>query len=87
VVLVAAGLLGEGRRWLEAALTIEGRVSPEVRAMVLAGAGDLASEQGDLDRAQEACEEGLALLEHEAREASEAKFFLLSCLGFMAWQR
>jgi predicted ATPase/class 3 adenylate cyclase/Tfp pilus assembly protein PilF len=81
------GYYGEGRRWLEAALTIEGRVSPEVRAMVLAGAGDLASEQGDLDRAQEACEEGLALLEHEGREASEAKFFLLSCLGFMAWQR
>jgi predicted ATPase len=33
------GYQSEGRRWLEAALAIEGRVSPEVRAMALAGAG------------------------------------------------
>jgi len=52
--------------------------------MALAGAGDLASKQGDLDRTQEVCEEGLALLEHEA---SEAKLFLLGGSGFMAWQR
>jgi predicted ATPase len=45
----------EGRRWLEEALAIDGRVSPEVRAMALAAAGGLALEQGDLDRAQEAC--------------------------------
>src|SRR5829696_7604166 len=81
------GYYSEGRRWLEEALAIDGRVSPEVRAMALAGAGDLASEQGELDRAKEACEEGLALLEHGEKEASEAKLFLLSCLGFMAWQR
>jgi predicted ATPase/class 3 adenylate cyclase len=81
------GYYGEGRRWLEEALAMDGRGSPEVRAMALAGAGDLASEQGDLERAKEACEEGLALLEHGEKEASEAKLFLLSCLGFMAWQR
>ena len=81
------GYYSEGRRWLEEALAMDGRGAPEVRAMALAGAGDLASEQGDLDRAKQACEEGLALLEHEAKEASEAKLFLLSCLGFMAWQR
>ena len=44
-------------------------------------------EQGDLDRAQEACEEGLELLANEAREASEAKLYLLACLGWVAWQR
>jgi predicted ATPase len=33
----------EGRLWLEAAPAIEGRVSPEVRAMALAGAGELAT--------------------------------------------
>jgi predicted ATPase len=77
----------EGRRWLEEALAIEGAGSPGSRAMALAGAGWLATEQGDLDRAKQTCEEGLALLEHEAREASEAKLNLLSCLGFMAWQR
>jgi tetratricopeptide (TPR) repeat protein len=81
------GYYGEGRRWLEEALAMDGRGSSEVRAMALAGAGDLASEQGDLERAKEACEEGLALLAHGEKEASEAKLFLLSCLGFMAWQR
>jgi predicted ATPase/Tfp pilus assembly protein PilF len=77
----------EGRRWLEAALAIEGRVSPEVRAMALAGAGSLALDQGDLDRAKEACEEGLELLAHEAKEASEAKLNLLVWLGWVAWRR
>jgi predicted ATPase/class 3 adenylate cyclase len=54
----------EGRRWLEEALTMDGRGSPGSRAMALAGAGWLAKDQGDLDRAKEACEEGLELLEH-----------------------
>jgi predicted ATPase/class 3 adenylate cyclase len=77
----------EGRRWLQEALAMDGRVSPEVRAMALAGAGALASDQGDYDRAKQAYEEGLALLEHETREASEASLWLLGGLGFMAWQR
>ena len=77
----------EGRRWLEAALTIDGRGSPGSRAMALAGAGWLAEDQGDYDRAKEACQEGLELLEHEAREASEAKLLLLACLGWVAWHR
>ena len=77
----------EGRRWLEEALAIEGRGSPEVRAMALAGAGALASQQSDYDRAQEACEEGLELLAPEAREAIEAKLNLLVWLGFVAWVR
>jgi predicted ATPase/class 3 adenylate cyclase/Tfp pilus assembly protein PilF len=74
----------EGRRWLEQALAIEGRVSPEVRAMALAGVGELATSQGDLDRAKEACEEGLELLEHQAREA---KLCLLAFLGWVALER
>ena len=77
----------EGRLWLEQALVIEGRVSPEVRAMALAGAGELATSQGDLDRAKEVCEEGLELLLHEAREASEAKLCLLAFLGWVALER
>jgi predicted ATPase/class 3 adenylate cyclase/Tfp pilus assembly protein PilF len=81
------GYHSEGRRWLQEALAIEGRVSPEVRAMALAGAGELASDQGDLDRAEEACEQGLELLAHKAREASEAKLCLLACLGYVSWQR
>jgi predicted ATPase/class 3 adenylate cyclase len=74
----------EGRRWLEEALAAEGRGSPESRAMALAGVGMLAWEQGDLDRAEEACEEGLELLVHEA---SEAKLNLLICSGWVALSR
>jgi len=76
------GYYSEGRRWLEEALAIDGHVSPEVRAMALAGAGALASEQGDLDRAQEAYEEGLELLANEGKEAREGKLFLLGLLGW-----
>jgi predicted ATPase/class 3 adenylate cyclase/Tfp pilus assembly protein PilF len=81
------GYHSEGRRWLEEALAMDGRGSPGSRAMALVGAGRLASEQGDLDRAQQAYEEGLELLVHEAREASEAKLNLLESLGWVAWQR
>jgi predicted ATPase/class 3 adenylate cyclase len=77
----------EGRRWLEEALAMDGPVSPEGRAMALAGVGYLALEQGELDRVQEACEEGLQLLANEGRERSEAKLWLLVSLGFMAWER
>jgi tetratricopeptide (TPR) repeat protein len=58
-----------------------------VRAMALAGVGVLAYEQGDLDRAQEACQEGLGLLANDVREASEAKMCLLAFLGWVARQR
>jgi tetratricopeptide (TPR) repeat protein len=81
------GYYGEGRRWLEAALAMEGRGLPESRAMALAGVGWLAWDQGDYDRAQKACEEGLELLEHEAREARGAKLWLLAGLGWVALER
>jgi tetratricopeptide (TPR) repeat protein len=81
------GYHSEGRRWLEEALAMEGRVSPEVRAMALAGVGELALDQGDYDRAQEACQEGLELLAPQARGASEAKLNLLLCLGWVALRR
>ena len=88
VVLVGAGLPQRGQTLaLEAAMAMDGRGSLEVRAMALAGVGSLALEQGDLDRAQEACEEGLEVLEHEAGEASEAKLNLLVWIGWVAWQR
>jgi predicted ATPase/Tfp pilus assembly protein PilF len=81
------GYHSEGRRWLEEALAMDGRGSPEVRAMALAGAGALAEEQGDLDRAKEACQEGLELLAREAREAREAKLLLLDRFGWVALRR
>jgi predicted ATPase/class 3 adenylate cyclase len=82
------GYHSEGRRWLEEGLAIDGRGSPASRAMVLAGIGALAEEQGDLDRAQEACQEGLELLAYEeAKEGSEAKLFLLDRFGWVALRR
>src|SRR5829696_130377 len=74
----------EGRRWLENALAVEGRGSPSARALALAGIGEIASHQGDLDQAQEACQEGLELLAHEA---SAAKIYLLLSLGKVARMR
>ena len=79
------GYHSEGRRWLEEALAMDERGSPEVRAMALAGAGALASQQGDYDRAQEACEEGLELLAPEAREAREAIKAKLNLLVWLGW--
>jgi non-specific serine/threonine protein kinase len=56
-----AGYHKEGRSWLEAALGKEGPASSEARIKALAGVGWLAGDQGDLDRAQSAAEEGLEL--------------------------
>ena len=81
------GHYSEGRRWLEGALAMDRRGAPEVRAMAQVGVGALAQEQGDFDRAEEACEEGLELLAHEGREASEAKLYLLICLGWVISSR
>jgi hypothetical protein len=59
----ARGYYGEGRRWLEQALSEEGRTSAAARAKALDGVGWLASEQRDIDRVQAAAEEGLKLSE------------------------
>jgi tetratricopeptide (TPR) repeat protein len=84
----ARSYYSEGRRWLQEALALNGRGSLESRAMALAGVGELAFDQGDLDRAKEVCEEGLGLLEHqEATEGSEAKLIFLRCLGWVARAR
>jgi predicted ATPase/DNA-binding CsgD family transcriptional regulator len=81
------GYYSEGRRWLDAALAMDGRGSPASRAGALAGTGGLALDQGDYERAKEAFEEGLQLLSNEGRESSEAKHRLLIWSGHMAWNR
>src|SRR5215210_2414060 len=55
------GYYGEGRSWLEAALARDGWAPAHARAKVLEGVGWLANQQGDLDRAEAAAEEGLEL--------------------------
>ena len=54
------GHLSEGRRWLEEALAVGG-ADPMERARALRIAATLAHYLGDLDRAEELAEEGLAL--------------------------
>ncbi|HJQ29960.1 MAG TPA: adenylate/guanylate cyclase domain-containing protein, partial [Rubrobacter sp.] len=80
------GYDSEGRRWLEEALSMDGRGRVESRAMSLAGVGALASHQGDLDRAGEAAAEGLELL-MEQSERSEVRLYLLLTLGHVALER
>ena len=55
------GYFGEGRRWLEEALAKSGRTPKAARARALHRVSWLAFLQGDLDRAEEASEEGLGL--------------------------
>jgi predicted ATPase/class 3 adenylate cyclase/Tfp pilus assembly protein PilF len=81
------GHYGEGRRWLEEALAASGRGSIESRVTALAGIGELASYQGDLERAEEALAAGLELRVEEATGRSEVKLYLLSSLGHVALEK
>jgi predicted ATPase len=55
------GFYGEGRRWIEAALEKSSVTPATIRAKALGVASFLAVNQGDMDRAQAAAEEGLRL--------------------------
>jgi DNA-binding CsgD family transcriptional regulator len=63
------GPVGEGRRWTEAAIAMDGTVPPSLRVGLLARAGDLATMAGDLTRAVELLDAGVAL----ARELSDPR--------------
>jgi predicted ATPase/DNA-binding SARP family transcriptional activator/DNA-binding CsgD family transcriptional regulator len=80
------GNYSEGRRWLEAALTMDAGVPTQARTNALAGVGWLALWQGDLDRASAAAEEGLRLSPRAGREGS-VTIHLLLLLGFTAARR
>jgi tetratricopeptide (TPR) repeat protein len=55
------GYFDEGRRWLEQALAKDSRASASARAKALDAVGGLAHDQGDIDRAEAAAQEGLKL--------------------------
>jgi predicted ATPase/DNA-binding SARP family transcriptional activator len=57
----AHGHLSEGRKWLEAALSLESKSTASTRAKAWHGAGGLASAQGDFEHAQVFLEESLVL--------------------------
>jgi predicted ATPase/DNA-binding CsgD family transcriptional regulator len=82
----ARGYYGEGRRWLERALSGEGRTSAGARARALDGVGWLASEQGDSDRIEAAAKEGLELIDEAGIGGVIAADFK-NLLGEAAWRR
>jgi tetratricopeptide (TPR) repeat protein len=82
----ARGYYGEGRRWLEQALSEEGRTSTGARAKALDGVGWLASEQRDIDRVEAAAEEGLKLCDEAGIGGVIAADFK-NLLGEAAWLR
>jgi tetratricopeptide (TPR) repeat protein len=69
------GYYDEGRRWLEEALTKDTRASA-ARAKALEAVGWLADDQGDIDRAVAAAEEGLNLSAEAEIQSSVAAPFL-----------
>lgn len=76
------GYPGEGRTWLERALARSEdseRVPPAVWARALSGAGYLAFHQGDVDRAEVLCEEGLKRY-RAARQTSKTQDMASSLL-------
>jgi predicted ATPase len=73
------GYFDEGRRWLEEILA-RGDGAAAARIMALDGVGWLANEQGDLDRAEAAADEGLRL----SAEAGIGGSFAASLRGTLA---
>ena len=70
------GHSGEGRGWLEGALTQEGPTSALARAKALGAASLLASQLSDYARARGAAEEGLRLSKEAGTEDSRRPFFV-----------
>jgi predicted ATPase/DNA-binding CsgD family transcriptional regulator len=70
------GHYGEGRGWLEGALTQEGPTPALARAKALGAASLLASQQSDYTRAKEAAEEGLRLSKEAGIEGGRRPFFV-----------
>ncbi|HET9224124.1 MAG TPA: tetratricopeptide repeat protein, partial [Roseiflexaceae bacterium] len=79
------GYLSEGRRWMEYALALSGRVAAAVRAKALTGAGGLAHAQSDYAQAIALYEESLAL----RRELGDKRgiAIVLNNLGLLARDR
>ncbi|GII63960.1 hypothetical protein Skr01_40450 [Sphaerisporangium krabiense] len=66
------GLLIEGRRWLDRALTLPGPTPPSVGAQARKGAGNLARDQGDLKAAEAFYRSAMPLFEAASDKAGVA---------------
>lgn len=79
----AYGHIGEGRAWLDAALSLDRAAPASLRARALHGASALTSAAGDFERAQRLLEQGLALRRALADDHGTAH--TLQRLGIMAY--
>jgi predicted ATPase/DNA-binding SARP family transcriptional activator/DNA-binding CsgD family transcriptional regulator len=80
------GYYGEGRKWLEQALSKEGRSSVAARVKALSALGWLAMDEDDLDQVTAAAEEGLELSKGTEIEALFGASFM-RMLGSVARMR
>ena len=80
------GYYGEGRRWLEEALSRDGRASVAARVKALSAVGWLAMDEDDSDRVMAAAEEGLELSANTETEALFGASFM-RMLGSVARMR
>jgi predicted ATPase len=80
------GHYSEGRRWLEKALAQDLRAPAAVRAKALGCLGRMAWQQGDLDRTETACEEGLELV-RDVDDGGFAAIVLRLVLGMAVLMR
>jgi non-specific serine/threonine protein kinase len=79
------GYFAEGRKWLSSVLSsAPSELEPEARAQALIGAGTLAHNQGDYQRAREAFEAALGLWRRLDRPSGIAT--TLNHLGWLAWR-
>ena len=82
---VVRGPCGEARQWLERGLSAGDALSDAVRGGALLALGDVAIEQGDLDRARAALEAAQALCRAQGDQAGMGK--ALTRLGVIAWRQ
>jgi predicted ATPase/ATP/maltotriose-dependent transcriptional regulator MalT len=78
----ARGLAGEGRSFLEQALTRSEEVAGALRAKALYVVGNFAAQMGDFDQAEACCKESLALFQESGDRKKVGH--VLSHLGFIA---
>ena len=79
------GYMGEGRRWLRAALAHGERAEPRARAAALRAEGQLAYAQGDFAAAERALRESVALFDDLEDEAAVHAPRLM--LGAVCWEQ
>jgi len=80
------GHLTEGRKWLEAALTMSSEIDPVIEVKVLSAAGYLAATQSDFTRAEFLCEKALQI-SHQTNDEKSMALALFGLANTANWGR